>query len=83
MSFVHYVIHLDFSFFFTSCRHRLCKKGENEEGMWSVGNKVFSVTLDSSLDIHDLPLFGARYNFKLHDVVDLPEYLIHFSLLVK
>ena len=40
------------------------------------------MTLDPSLDPREtLPLFGAKYNFKLHGVVDLPEYLVHFSLL--
>ena len=64
-------------------RDRLRKKGENEEGHWSISNSIFSVTLDPLLDISNLHLFGARYNFKLHDVVDLPEYLIHFPLLQK
>ena len=63
--------------------HRLRKSGPNEEGVWSIGNEIYTVTLDSSLDINNLPLFGARYNFKLHGVVDLPEYLVHFPLLEK
>jgi mRNA (guanine-N7-)-methyltransferase len=67
----------------SSCSHRLKKAGRNEEGLWSIGNDIFTVTLDPSLDIDHLPLFGACYNFKLHGVVDLPEYLVHFPLLVE
>ncbi|CAI7993579.1 mRNA cap guanine-N7 methyltransferase [Geodia barretti] len=53
-----------------------------EDGSWYIGNDVFSVTLDPDLDPREsLPLFGAKYNFKLHGVVDLPEYLVHFPLL--
>jgi len=50
--------------------------------MWSIGNDVFSVTLSPELDLECLPLFGAKYNFKLHKVVDLPEFLVHFPLLI-
>ena len=65
------------------CSHRLRRAGQNEEGLWSIGNDIFTVTLDPSLDINNLPLFGARYNFKLHGVVDLPEFLVHFPLLIE
>ena len=64
---------------FLLSRYRLREAGQTEEGLWTFGNEVFSVTLDPSLDPRDkLPLFGAKYNFKLHGVVDLPEYIIHF-----
>ncbi|MCA8837791.1 MAG: hypothetical protein K8963_08075 [Proteobacteria bacterium] len=53
--------------------------GQSEDGLWKFGNEIFTVTLDPSLDPRDtLPLFGSKYNFKLHGVVDLPEYLVHF-----
>ena len=61
---------------------RLREVGKTEEGMWSIGNDVFSVTLSPELDLECLPLFGAKYNFKLHKVVDLPEFLVHFHLLI-
>lgn len=63
--------------------HRLQTTGNSASGSLSIGNSLFTVTLDPSLDIGNLPLFGARYNFKLHGVVDLPEYLIYFPLLEK
>lgn len=63
--------------------HRLRNSGNSDNGSPSIGNDLFTVTLDPKLDINKLPLFGARYNFKLHGVVDLPEYLIFFPLLVK
>ena len=45
---------------------------------------MFSVTLDSELNpFEKLPLFGAKYYFKLHGVVDLPEFLVHLPLLVR
>ena len=74
--------------FFKMCllyRRRLRDANQkNEDGSWFIGNGVFTVTLDSSLDPWEqLPLFGAKYNFKLHGVVDLPEFLVHFPLLVK
>ena len=77
------LIYFLFFIFLNNCRDRLHKKGEDEDGQWSIRNSIFSVTLDPSLNISNLPLFGARYNFKLHDVVDLPEYLVHFPLLQK
>ena len=65
-----------------SCRLR--EAGRGEDGKWSIGNEVFSVTLDSQFSpLEKLPLFGAKYYFRLHGVVDLPEFLVHFPLLVK
>ncbi len=60
-------------------RYRLKEAGQSEDGLWKFGNEIFTVTLDPRLDPRDtLPLFGSKYNFKLHGVVDLPEYLVHF-----
>lgn len=56
--------------------------GKSEEGTWVIGNEVFSVTLDPECDLDNLPLFGAKYNFQLHEVVNLPEFLVHFPLLI-
>jgi len=47
----------------------------------SFGNDVFRVTFESSTS--KPPLFGAKYNFQLHGVVDCPEFLVHFPTLVK
>ena len=45
------------------------------------GNSIYSAV--PLFDIDDIPLFGAKYNFHLEGVVDVPEYLIHFPLLVR
>ena len=72
------------STFYEYSSHRLKEAGRGEDGTWSFGNDVFSVTLDSELNPFErLPLFGAKYYFKLHEVVDLPEFLVHFPLLVR
>lgn len=45
------------------------------------GNDVYSITFQC--DTENPPLFGAKYNFHLEDVVDCPEFLVHFPTLVK
>lgn len=46
------------------------------------GNDVFKIT--SYFDVDEkIPLFGAKIDFKLDDVVNCPEYLIYFPLLEK
>lgn len=65
---------------------RLRKDGyQDDNGAWAVGNEVYSVTLDGGLDPnHDmLPLFNCKYHFKLEGVVNVPEYLVYYPLLVK
>ena len=42
-------------------------------------NSIYSAV--PMFDLDDVPLFGAKYDFHLEDVVDVPEYLIHFPLL--
>ena len=69
--------------FFFFCSHRLRTTGTCENGSLSFGNQLMTVTLDPSLDVNNLPLFGARYNFRLHGVVDLPEYLVYFPLFAR
>lgn len=48
---------------------------------------MYSVTLDSEFDPHDserpLPLFGCKYHFKLAGVVNVPEFFLHYPLLVQ
>ncbi|XP_014247931.1 mRNA cap guanine-N7 methyltransferase [Cimex lectularius] len=41
------------------------------------GNTVFTVTFEDDLP-QPYPLFGAKYNFHLHESVDCPEFLVHF-----
>ncbi|KAI0213189.1 mRNA cap guanine-N7 methyltransferase [Lamellibrachia satsuma] len=48
----------------------------------SFGNEVYSVGFETD-DKAQLPLFGAKYNFHLEDVVDCPEFLVHFPLVEK
>ena len=57
----------------------------DDTGAWSVGNDLYSVTFDEGIDPHNdsLPLFNCKYHFKLEGVVNVPEYLVHFPLLVK
>lgn len=49
----------------------------------SFGNSVFSVDFEEGSLGKTLPLFGAKYNFHLTEVVDCPEFLVHFPTLVK
>ncbi|XP_059060469.1 mRNA cap guanine-N7 methyltransferase [Achroia grisella] len=48
----------------------------------SFGNRIFNIKLlfDSKTGY---PLFGAKYDFHLEGVVDCPEFLVNFELLVK
>ena len=68
---------------------KLREAGPSEDGIFQIGNKIFSVRADSTLNLslgdqnQAVPLFGAKYNFWLHEVVDLPEYLIHMPLLIR
>ena len=57
---------------------RLQKSGSN-----SFGNSVFNVTFPDELVGQTPPLFGAQYSFHLTEVVDCPEFLVHFPTLVK
>ena len=72
------------------CVHsrKLREAGPSEDGIYKIGNDIFSVKADLKLNQclnqsqnQPVPLFGAKYNFWLHEVVDLPEYLIHMPLL--
>jgi len=48
----------------------------------SFGNSVFSVTFPPDR-AEPPPLFGAQYTFHLEEVVDCPEFLVHFPTFVK
>ncbi|KAH0549375.1 mRNA cap guanine-N7 methyltransferase [Cotesia glomerata] len=45
------------------------------------GNSVYNV--EFLCDKENIPLFGAKYNFHLEDVVDCPEFLINVTVLKK
>lgn len=45
------------------------------------GNDLYRITF--LCDTETPPLFGAKYNFELDGVVDCPEFLVHFPMLVK
>jgi len=49
----------------------------------SFGNSVFSVSFKDEDLKKPQPLFGAEYNFHLTEVVDCPEFLVHFPTLVR
>lgn len=45
------------------------------------GNDIYRISF--LCDTKAPPLFGAKYNFELDGVVNCPEFLVHFPLLVK
>jgi len=57
---------------------RLQTSGSN-----TFGNSVFSVTFPEESLGKPPALFGAQYSFHLVEVVDCPEFLVHFPTLVK
>lgn len=58
----------------------IMKRLRNSEGN-SFGNELYKITF--LCDTESPPLFGAKYNFELDGVVNCPEFLVHFPLLVK
>ncbi|CAF0864642.1 unnamed protein product [Adineta ricciae] len=61
-----------------------CRAAESQQ----ISNDVYSIHFDPSVDLSEktgegIPLFGAKYHFNLHQVVDCPEYLVYFPLLEK
>lgn len=56
-------------------------KRQREAGANSFGNDIYKITF--LCDTESPPLFGAKYNFELDGVVNCPEFLVHFPLLVK
>lgn len=53
-------------------------------GSNSYGNDIYSITFEKTYDQYEkegFPLFGCKYNFHLDNVVDCPEFLVHFSVL--
>lgn len=56
-------------------------KRKQESGSNEIGNELYKITFLG--DIESPPLFGAKYNFELDGVVNCPEFLVYFPLLVK
>ncbi|ETN62115.1 mrna (guanine-7-)methyltransferase [Anopheles darlingi] len=47
----------------------------------SFGNDIYNITFQC--DPNNPPLFGAKYNFQLDEVVNCPEFLVHFPTFEK
>lgn len=56
-------------------------KRQRAAGSDTFGNDVYKITF--LCDTEQPPLFGAKYNFQLDGVVDCPEFLVHFPMLIK
>lgn len=56
-------------------------KRQRDAGNVSFGNDLYRITFQC--DTEQPPLFGAKYNFELDGVVNCPEFLVYFPLLVK
>lgn len=56
-------------------------KRQRAAGGDSFGNDVYKISF--LCDTEKPPLFGAKYNFQLDGVVDCPEFLVYFPMLVK
>lgn len=54
---------------------------QKENGSNTFGNDVYKISF--LCDSECPPLFGAKYNFQLEGVVDCPEFLVHFPMLIK
>lgn len=54
---------------------------QHESGKKMFGNDVYNI--EFICDTLRPPLFGAKYKFHLEDVVDCPEFLVHFPTLIK
>ena len=61
--------------FFSFYSKRLKKSEEN-----SFGNDVYNIEFEKK---EDFDIFGTKYHFKLHEVVDCPEFLVHFPIVEK
>ena len=49
-----------------------------EAGKQEFGNGVYKIKFECS---EPIPLFGAKYYFQLDEVVNCPEFLVHFPCL--
>nr|SVE93664.1 EOG090X07I2 [Scapholeberis mucronata] len=51
---------------------------DKDQGNRKFGNSIYSVEFPPETCLDPPPLFGAKYNFHLEEVVDCPEFLVHF-----
>ena len=49
----------------------------------SFGNEIYKITFDAFQDKDDIDLFGVKFDFHLDSVVNCPEYLLNFDVLIK
>lgn len=56
-------------------------KRQREADSNEFGNEIYQINF--LCDTETPPLFGAKYNFELDGVVNCPEFLVYFPLLVK
>lgn len=61
--------------------YELIKRLRDAKGS-SFGNDVYEISFESE-DKRNIPLFGAKYHFRLEGVVDCPEFVVYFPLLEK
>lgn len=61
---------------------RRLRRDENPENR-KFGNSIFSVEFPPETLLDPPPLFGAKYNFHLEEVVDCPEFLVNFPTFEK
>lgn len=59
--------------------YELIRRLKSADGS-SYGNAVYQVSFENKTA---LSLFGMKYNFHLEEVVDCPEFLVHFPMLVE
>ncbi|TRY75552.1 hypothetical protein TCAL_06387 [Tigriopus californicus] len=60
-------------------------KGDDGDEVIRFGNDIFSIAVPMKWmePSHQIPIFGAKYDFHLEGVVDCPEFLVHFPTLTK
>jgi mRNA (guanine-N7-)-methyltransferase len=49
----------------------------------SFGNEIYKISFDASQDKNEIDLFGVKFDFHLDSVVNCPEYLLNFDVLIK
>lgn len=62
--------------------HEIVSRAKKSSDL-SFGNRIFSIKLMFDPKSDGYPLFGGKYDFHLEGVVDCPEFLVNFDLLVK
>lgn len=63
-----------------SCELR--KRLRKSESGHRIENEIYHIEMDAE-QVATPPMVGARYHFRLEDVVDCPEYLVHLPFFTK